>query len=314
MSDKFAGGILAGSTSVSMDVLIRKASDNTALTGLAFNTAGNIASYHRQGAARTAITLATQTVTGAFSSGGFVEIDATNQPGLYRLDIPDAALATGVDFVTITLVTTSGYVFHERLSLTTNVVQTGDNFARIGALGAGLTAIPGMVWTDIRAGYKGTGTGAGGTAGSGATPGTIILASGAGAALAVKPGDYIISNIDGVPDANTVASISTDTCTMDGPWGGGVAPDNNDPYYVFAGGSGQVTTTLAAAFFAYTLGAENGSLTYSQWLRYMAARILGNNSGLTAGAGTVADLDLAGNAAVSQAVSTDGNRSGRSLS
>jgi len=73
------------------------------LTGLVFNSASLVASYVRPGAVRTAITLATQTVTGAYSSGGFVEVDATNMPGVYRFDLPDAALATGVDAVVIML-------------------------------------------------------------------------------------------------------------------------------------------------------------------------------------------------------------------
>jgi hypothetical protein len=92
-------------TSKTIYVLIRgKATTpvGMGLTGLAFNTAGLVFSYTRALAVRTAITLATQTVTGAYSSGGFVEVDATNQPGLYRLDLPNAAIATGVDEVTIT--------------------------------------------------------------------------------------------------------------------------------------------------------------------------------------------------------------------
>jgi len=64
-------------------------------TGLAWNTASLTAYYVLTGAASAAITLATQTVTGAFSSGGFVEVDSTNCPGLYRVDIPDAAFASG---------------------------------------------------------------------------------------------------------------------------------------------------------------------------------------------------------------------------
>lgn len=67
------------------------------LTGLAYNTGSLTASYIRGGGARVAISLATQTVTGAYSSGGFVEVDATNMPGLYRFDIPDACVATGTD-------------------------------------------------------------------------------------------------------------------------------------------------------------------------------------------------------------------------
>jgi hypothetical protein len=45
----------------------------------------------------TALTLATQTVGGAHSDGGFVEVDATNAPGLYRLDLSDAIVAAGED-------------------------------------------------------------------------------------------------------------------------------------------------------------------------------------------------------------------------
>ena len=141
MADKYLGGIKAGSTSVSIDLLVRKKSDSTEVTGLAFGTAGNIASYRRQGAARVAITLVTQTVTGAYSSGGFVEADATNQPGIYRLDIPDAALATGVDYVTLSFVSTNNFTWHERIALSTSTIQSGDSYARLGApAGASIAA------------------------------------------------------------------------------------------------------------------------------------------------------------------------------
>jgi len=49
------------------------------------------------------VSLATQTVTGAHTDGGFVEIDATNMPGVYRLDLSDAILATGVNSVVVML-------------------------------------------------------------------------------------------------------------------------------------------------------------------------------------------------------------------
>ena len=141
MADKLQGGILAGSTSVSLYIAVRKKVDNSEVTGLVFNTAGNIASYCRTLGARVAITLATQTVTGAYASGGFVEVDATNMPGIYRFDVPDAAVAAGVDLVTVSFVSTSNYTTHLQYALTTNVVQTGDSFARIGAAGVSLTNI-----------------------------------------------------------------------------------------------------------------------------------------------------------------------------
>ena len=89
--------ILAGSTSKTIDVVLADSSSATGagLTGLVYNTA-SLTCYYRKGAAgvATSISLATQTVAGAWSSGGFKEIDATNMPGLYRLDIPDAAIDT----------------------------------------------------------------------------------------------------------------------------------------------------------------------------------------------------------------------------
>ncbi len=97
--------LVGGTTSYIADLFIQDSSqvDGRGLTGLAFGTGSLVASYLRPGAARVAITLITQTVTGAYSSGGFVEVDATNMPGVYRLDIPDAALAAGVKSVLIML-------------------------------------------------------------------------------------------------------------------------------------------------------------------------------------------------------------------
>ena len=78
-------------------------------TGLLFSNieTGGSASYQRQGGARVDFTLVTQTAAGAHTDGGFVLIDDTNMPGLYRLDVPDAAFASGVDFATIHLVAAS---------------------------------------------------------------------------------------------------------------------------------------------------------------------------------------------------------------
>ena len=97
--------VYAGLTSQTLDIFLQDSSSSTGqgLAGLVFNSASLVASY-RKGAtgSRTAITLATQTVGGAYSSGGFVEIDATNMKGVYRLDIPNAAVDTE-GFVTLYL-------------------------------------------------------------------------------------------------------------------------------------------------------------------------------------------------------------------
>lgn len=93
MSERFN---TAGSSN-SIDIFIEDSSSTTGagLTGLAFNTAGLTCYYRKAGTGTvTAITLATQTVGGAWSSGGFVEVDATNMPGVYRFDMPGALTST----------------------------------------------------------------------------------------------------------------------------------------------------------------------------------------------------------------------------
>src|SRR6478752_8432134 len=102
----------AGTTSKTLNLFIQDSTSTTGVgkTGLAYNTASLTAYYVRPRAAAASITLATQTVTGAWSSGGFVEIDATNMPGWYRLDIPNAVLAAGVDSVGVLLKGATGMV------------------------------------------------------------------------------------------------------------------------------------------------------------------------------------------------------------
>lgn len=98
--------IKKASTDVTVYLFIQASNVTTGagLTGLTFETANLVASYVRPGAARAAITLATLAAAdSAHSDGGFKEVDATNMPGIYRLDLPDAVCATGVNSVVVML-------------------------------------------------------------------------------------------------------------------------------------------------------------------------------------------------------------------
>ena len=77
-------------------------------TGLTFATSGLAAYYVRNQSAPVAITLVTQTPTGAWTSGGFAEISSSLVPGVYRLDVPNAAFAAGASDVTIVVRGASG--------------------------------------------------------------------------------------------------------------------------------------------------------------------------------------------------------------
>jgi hypothetical protein len=98
--------IKKASTDVTTYVFIQDSSKTTGegLAGLAYNTASLVASYVRPLGTRQAITLATLAAAdSAHSDGGFKEVDATNMPGVYRLDLPDAVCATGVNSVVVML-------------------------------------------------------------------------------------------------------------------------------------------------------------------------------------------------------------------
>lgn len=123
--------IKPGSTDQAIDVFIADTSSTngqSGLTGLVFNTSG-LTCYYRRGATgtMTQLTLATQTVGGAHSDGGFVEIDATNAKGLYRLDLSDTIIAAGVPYVTIYL---SGATNMADTSVEVEL-DDGDNLAAI---------------------------------------------------------------------------------------------------------------------------------------------------------------------------------------
>ena len=94
-----------GATNVSIYVRFVDDDGGTApgepTTGLLFSDieTGGSASYVRQGATRTDMSLISQSAGGGHTDGGFVLVDDTNMPGLYRLDPPDTPFASGADFV-----------------------------------------------------------------------------------------------------------------------------------------------------------------------------------------------------------------------
>ncbi len=151
--------VTAGITDVSVYFYIIQDASATSpgepVTGLLFSDieTGGSASYCRQGAARTDFSLITlASASAAHADGGFILVDDTNMPGLYRCDVPDAAFAAGagIDHVFIQLVVASGQnavVTPLMIEITdfdmqtASVAQTGDNYARLGApIGASISA------------------------------------------------------------------------------------------------------------------------------------------------------------------------------
>ena len=146
--------VTAGSTNVSVYFYIVQDASGTSpgepVTGLLFSDieTGGSASYARQGAARVDLTLITlASASAAHSDGGFILVDDTNMPGVYRCDYADATFATGVDQVFLSLVVASAknaVAAPILVDITDNVDQTGDTYALANG-SAGFVAIDTVV-------------------------------------------------------------------------------------------------------------------------------------------------------------------------
>ncbi len=95
--------ILQGTTSKRILIFIQdaRAVDGSGLTGLTNATTSLTCYYAREddgNAAGTVVSLQSAT-RGSFTSSGFVEKDATNMPGWYEFDPPNAALVSGAQWV-----------------------------------------------------------------------------------------------------------------------------------------------------------------------------------------------------------------------
>jgi hypothetical protein len=100
--------ITRGSTSKSVFIYMTGPT-GLPIAGKVFNATGMVASYAGTALARVAITLVDlASITTAWASGGFKEVDATNHIGWYRLDVPNAALALAADEVVITVIDADG--------------------------------------------------------------------------------------------------------------------------------------------------------------------------------------------------------------
>ena len=145
----------ATSQTVYVEVLDSTSTTGGRKTGLAYNTSSLTAYYVRNGGSATAITLATlAAANSAWSSGGFKEVDSTNMPGIYRLDVPDAALAAGSgDSVAITLKGATGMA-----QVSAEIQLVAVNLQD--AVRAGMTALPNAA-AEAAGGLYTRGTGAG---------------------------------------------------------------------------------------------------------------------------------------------------------
>jgi len=116
-SPKFHGEYICGETELSIPVILRNTSDNQETTGVAN---GSVTAYYwRQGGSPVNIPMsALASLTTAYSAGGWYEVSSSNMPGLYRFDVPDAAVddAEGVNWVSICVQVSGCYAWFRTIT------------------------------------------------------------------------------------------------------------------------------------------------------------------------------------------------------
>lgn len=147
--------ITKGATDQSVVIRIVDSADGTPETGVTFETSGIDMWYRREGGLEVSITEATLAAANtAHTDGGFIHIS----DGYYRLDLPDAAVATGADGVLVGGAVTDMVVIGTYVELVDAKI-TGDPYARLGApAGASVSADVAAVKVDTAAILVDTGT------------------------------------------------------------------------------------------------------------------------------------------------------------
>ena len=113
--------VTKGSADRSVTLRIIDSTDGTPETGVVYNTSGIDLWYRREGAAKTSITEATlASLTTAHADGGFLHV----ADGVYRLDLPDAAFATGANYVDFGGTVTGMIVIGGRVRLIDATLET----------------------------------------------------------------------------------------------------------------------------------------------------------------------------------------------
>lgn len=143
------------STSVSVFVYIVQdnngASPGSPKTGLAYDDLTS-AYYVRERSVATSITLATLAgAATAYASGGFAEVDATNAPGLYRLDVPNAAFTSSGTINRVAI-----YVIPGNDAVAAPLIIDLTPASVLNSLDALAAAIPSLTWAHSTRTLSGT--------------------------------------------------------------------------------------------------------------------------------------------------------------
>jgi 5-hydroxyisourate hydrolase-like protein (transthyretin family) len=148
--------IKAGAADQSIEFVLLDATTGEPATGLTIADLDASYARTRSAAVQNALT-ALSAVTDAHADNQAIEVHDTIQPGVYRVDFPDAAFAAGAAFVTLVITGAAIKPSHRNFSLVVNTAE--DVYTRLGApAGASVSADLAAAKADTAAILEDTGT------------------------------------------------------------------------------------------------------------------------------------------------------------
>jgi len=251
--------VTKGSTDRSVTLRCIDATTGAPKTDVVFNSSGIALWYRREGAALTSITEATlAALTTAHSDGGFLHI----ADGDYRLDLPDAAFATGVNHVDFGGTVTGGVFIGGRVRLVDSNLETANMPANVVQISGDSTAADNLenAFDDTAGPVPWAGIVDQGTAQSASSTGLVLRAAAAfaddtliGATL------LVLGSTQGYWQTRQITdnALSGDTVTVDPAWT--VKPSGTITYKILAGPPTSTAAPVAANVTQF--GGVNGTFS-----------------------------------------------------
>ncbi len=283
-------------------VLIRDTSGN-AKDGLVFNSAGMDVSYTRAetdndvtvAGALALVDLVSPALTDPHLDWGFLEVDATKHPGLYRLDIADEVFATGAWSAVVTVIGTglepshlefvmkpespysevippSVAQFNARTIVSADYVVVGDTIAGVTSVGVVTGNVNGSVGSVT--GAVGSVTGA-----VGSVTGSVGSVVGAVGSVTGSVGSVVgaVGSVTGAVGSVT-AAVTLTGATIDSIW----------DELMEAGATARQSLTISNAFHAgITNGGGTATINFRDLadsvnrIRMTGVNVDGNRTGVT---------------------------------
>lgn len=122
-----------GTESFSLYVQLFDNTNGAPKTGLAYDDASLVTSYAADKGSIVDVSPVSIGVVTVYTSGGFVEVDASALPGVYRFDVPDLALTSG-NIVTV-------YFIHDDIRSKAVVIMLSPLEAKVDILDTNVAAV-----------------------------------------------------------------------------------------------------------------------------------------------------------------------------